>query len=92
MPKNHAQRYYPVFLLSSLTVVVVDATILTITGNNMQQLKKDLHTLAIAAFMMSIAGACPWISPYLAHHFSMGQIYEGVSAAMSQFAAMVIRR
>ena len=33
---------------------------------------------------------CLWISPYLAYRFSMGQIYEGVSAAMSQFAAMII--
>ena len=40
--------------------------------------------------MMTIAGGCLWISPYLAYRFSMGQIYEGVSAAMSQFAAMVI--
>jgi hypothetical protein len=39
---------------------------------------------------MTIAGGCLWISPYLAYRFSMGQIYEGVSAAMSQFAAMVI--
>jgi hypothetical protein len=49
-----------------------------------------VHTVAIAAFMMTIAGGCLWISPYLAYRFSMGQIYEGVSAAMSQFAAMVI--
>jgi hypothetical protein len=39
---------------------------------------------------MTIAGGCLWISPYLAYRFSMGQIYEGVSAAMSQFAAMII--
>ena len=49
-----------------------------------------VHTVAIAAFMMTIAGGCLWISPYLAYRFSMGQIYEGVSSAMSQFAAMVI--
>ena len=49
-----------------------------------------VHTVAIDAFMMTIAGGCLWISPYLAYRFSMGQIYEGVSAAMSQFAAMVI--
>ena len=49
-----------------------------------------VHTVAIAAFMMTIAGGCLWISPYLAYRFSMGQVYEGVSAAMSQFAAMVI--
>jgi hypothetical protein len=49
-----------------------------------------VHTVAIAAFMMTIAGGCLWISPYLAYRFSMGQIYEGVSAAMSQFAAMII--
>jgi hypothetical protein len=49
-----------------------------------------VHTVAIAAFMMTIAGACLWISPYLAYRFSMGQLYEGVSAAMSQFAAMII--
>jgi len=49
-----------------------------------------VHTVAIAAFMMTIAGGCLWISPYLAYRFSMGQIYEGVSGAMSQFAAMVI--
>jgi hypothetical protein len=49
-----------------------------------------VHTVAIAALMMIIAGGCLWISPYLAYRFSMGQIYEGVSAAMSQFAAMVI--
>jgi hypothetical protein len=49
-----------------------------------------VHTVAIAAFMMTIAGAYLWISPYLAYRFSMGQIYEGVSAAMSQFAAMII--
>src|SRR6476659_7467923 len=49
-----------------------------------------VHTVAIAALMMTIAGGCLWISPYLAYRFSMGQIYEGVSAAMSQFAAMVI--
>ena len=49
-----------------------------------------VHTVAIAAFMMTIAGGCLWISPYLAYRFSTGQIYEGVSAAMSQFAAMVI--
>src|SRR6266545_804969 len=35
-------------------------------------------TVAIAAFMMTIAGGCLWISPYLAYRFSMGQIYEGV--------------
>src|SRR6266498_2535018 len=49
-----------------------------------------VHTVAIAAFMMTIAGGCLWISPYLAYRFSMGQIYEGVSGAMSQFAAMII--
>jgi hypothetical protein len=49
-----------------------------------------VHTVAIAALMMTIAGGCLWISPYLAYRFSMGQIYEGVSASMSQFAAMVI--
>jgi hypothetical protein len=49
-----------------------------------------VHTVAIAALMMTIAGGCLWISPYLAYRFSMGQTYEGVSAAMSQFAAMVI--
>lgn len=46
--------------------------------------------VAIAAFMMTIAGGCLWISPYLAYRFSMGQVYEWVSAAMSQFAAMII--
>lgn len=49
-----------------------------------------VHTVAIAALMMTIAGGCLWISPYLAYRFSMGQIYEGVSSAMSQFAAMII--
>src|SRR6185503_1996862 len=49
-----------------------------------------VHTIAVAAFMMTIAGGCLWVSPYLAYRFSMGQIYEGVSAAMSQFAAMLI--
>src|SRR5689334_16828734 len=49
-----------------------------------------VHTVAIAALIMTIAGGCLWISPYLAYRFSMGQIYEGVSAAMSQFAAMII--
>src|ERR1700754_5084539 len=49
-----------------------------------------VHTVAIAAFMMTIAGGCLWISPYLAYRFSMGQVYEGVSSAMSQFAAMII--
>src|SRR5215216_5429996 len=49
-----------------------------------------VHMVAIAALMMTIAGGCLWISPYLAYRFSMGQIYEGVSAAMSQFAAMII--
>ncbi len=49
-----------------------------------------VYVVAIAAFMMTIAGGCLWISPYLAFRFSMGQIYEGVSAAMSQFAAMII--
>src|SRR5688572_31769773 len=49
-----------------------------------------VHTVVIAAFMMTIAGGCLWISPYLAYRFSMGQIYEGVSASMSQFAAMII--
>src|SRR5688572_3172031 len=48
-----------------------------------------VHTVAIAAFMMTIAGGCLWISPYIAYRFSMGQIYEGVSATMSQFAAMI---
>jgi hypothetical protein len=49
-----------------------------------------VHTVAIAALMLTIAGGCLWISPYLAYRFSMGQIYEGVSAAMSQFAAIII--
>jgi hypothetical protein len=49
-----------------------------------------VHTVAIAAFMMTIVGGCLWISPYIAYRFSMGQIYEGVSSAMSQFAAMII--
>jgi hypothetical protein len=49
-----------------------------------------VYVMAIAAFMMTIAGGCLWISPYLAYRFSMGQVYEGVSAAMSQFAAMII--
>jgi len=49
-----------------------------------------VHMVAIAALMMTIAGGCLWISPYLAYRFSMGQVYEGVSAAMSQFAAMII--
>jgi cytochrome c556 len=49
-----------------------------------------VYVVAIAAFMMTIAGGCLWISPYLAYRFSMGQVYEGVSSAMSQFAAMVI--
>jgi hypothetical protein len=49
-----------------------------------------VYVVAIAAFMMAIAGGCLWISPYLAYRFSMGQLYEGVSSAMSQFAAMII--
>ena len=49
-----------------------------------------VYTVAIAALVMTIAGGCLWISPYLAYRFSMGQTYEGVSAAMSQFAAMII--
>lgn len=49
-----------------------------------------VYVVAIASFMMVIAGGCLWISPYLAYRFSMGQVYEGVSAAMSQFAAMII--
>ncbi len=49
-----------------------------------------VYVVAIAAFMMTIAGGCLWISPYLAYRFSRGQVYEGVSAAMSQFAAMII--
>lgn len=49
-----------------------------------------VYVVAIAAFMMTIAGGCLWISPYLAYRFSMGQVYEGVSSAMSQFAAMII--
>jgi hypothetical protein len=49
-----------------------------------------VYVVAIATFMMIIAGGCLWISPYLAYRFSMGQVYEGVSAAMSQFAAMII--
>jgi hypothetical protein len=49
-----------------------------------------VYTVAIAALMMTIAGGCLWISPYLAYRFSMGQLYEGVSSAMSQFAAMII--
>jgi len=49
-----------------------------------------VQTVAIAALMMTIAAGCLWISPYLAYRFSMGQIYEGVSSAMSQFAAMII--
>ena len=49
-----------------------------------------VYVVAIATFMMAIAGGCLWISPYLAYRFSMGQVYEGVSAAMSQFAAMII--
>jgi hypothetical protein len=48
-----------------------------------------VYVVAIATLMMTIAGGCLWISPYLAYRFSMGQVYEGVSAA-SQFAAMVI--
>jgi hypothetical protein len=40
--------------------------------------------------MMTIAAGCLWISLYLAYRFSMGQIYEGVSSPMSQFAAMII--
>ena len=49
-----------------------------------------VYVVAIATLIMTIAGGCLWISPYLAYRFSMGQVYEGVSAAMSQFAAMVI--
>ena len=49
-----------------------------------------VYVVAIATLMMTIAGGCLWISPYLAYRFSMGQVYEGVSAAMSQFAAMMI--
>lgn len=49
-----------------------------------------VYVVAIATLMMTIAGGCLWISPYLAYRFSMGQVYEGASAAMSQFAAMVI--
>ncbi len=49
-----------------------------------------VYVVAIATFMMIIAGGCLWISPYLAYRFSMGQVYEGVSSAMSQFAAMII--
>jgi hypothetical protein len=49
-----------------------------------------VYVVAIATLMMTIAGGCLWISPYLAYRFSMGQVYEGVSAAMSQFAGMII--
>lgn len=49
-----------------------------------------VYVVAIAGLMMTIAGGCLWISPYLAYRFSMGQVYEGVSSAMSQFAAMII--
>src|SRR4030095_16742881 len=49
-----------------------------------------VYVVAIATLMMMMGGGCLWISPYLAYRFSMGQVYEGVSAAMSQFGAMVI--
>jgi hypothetical protein len=49
-----------------------------------------VYIVAIATLMMTIAGGCLWISPYLAYRFSMGQVYEGVSSAMSQFAGMII--
>lgn len=49
-----------------------------------------VYVVAIATLMMTIAGGCLWISPYLAYRFSMGQVYEGVSAAMSQFAGMIV--
>lgn len=49
-----------------------------------------VYVVAIATLMMTIAGGCLWISPYLAYRFSMGQVYEGMSAAMSQFAGMII--
>lgn len=49
-----------------------------------------VYVVAIGTLMMTIAGGCLWISPYLAYRFSMGQVYEGVSAAMSQFAGMII--
>src|SRR5215216_7235470 len=49
-----------------------------------------VYVVTIATLMMTIAGGCLWISPYLAYRFSMGQVYEGVSSAMSQFAAMII--
>jgi hypothetical protein len=49
-----------------------------------------VYVVAIATLMMMIAGGCLWISPYLAYRFSMGQVYKGVSAAMSQFAGMIV--
>jgi hypothetical protein len=67
-------------------VVSVDATMYAIKSN----FASPVYVVAIATLMMMIAGGCLWISPYLAYRFSMGQVYEGVSAAMSQFAGMII--
>jgi hypothetical protein len=56
--KNHGKRNYSLFLLCSLTVVVVIATILAVSGNSMQEPTKehlsvdDPRPVALAAEML----------------------------------------
>ncbi len=53
-------------------------------------LQHPAYTLVIAAFCMTIIGACLWVSPFITAYLAMGKFYEGVSQVASGFAGAII--
>ena len=49
-----------------------------------------VYTVIFSCFTMTIAAMCLFASPVIAYQISMGRVYEGVSAAASQFAGSII--
>ena len=52
-------------------------------------LAQPIYTVGFAALIMTIVGLSLWLSPLLAYRISMGQVYEGVSSAVSGWMAAI---
>jgi hypothetical protein len=52
-------------------------------------LASPVYSVAIVSVIITIAGLCLLLAPYLAYRVSMGQIYEGVSNSAFQFSTFV---
>lgn len=53
-------------------------------------LQHPAYTIVIAAFGMTIIGACLWVSPFITAYIAMGKFYEGISQVVSGFTGALV--